>query len=252
MSEIQIIEVTKDNIIKYPPKCFLNPKNVGYQKKLTWLENRFNEGLKIVQLYLEGKLIGFIEYVPGEYAWRAVDAKDYLFIHCIWTTPKKLHNKGYGSLLINECIKDAEKQNKNGVAVITSTGPFMADPSIFEKNDFVTIEESKPYSLLIKKLKDGKEPTINDYKEQLEKYKGLHIVYSNQCPWVSRFISEMQKRFNTLDIQITELTSAKEAQNAPSIYAAFNLIYNGKLYVDHYISERRFENILKKEMKLDV
>lgn len=52
-----------------------------------------------------------------------------------------------------------------------------------------------------------------------------------------------------LKINLTELRTAKEAQNAPSIYASFNLIYNGKLLSDHYISTRRFLNIINKEIK---
>ena len=52
-----------------------------------------------------------------------------------------------------------------------------------------------------------------------------------------------------MELKLTELKSAKEAQNAPSIYASFNLIYNGKLLADHYISNRRFENIINKEIK---
>jgi hypothetical protein len=49
--------------------------------------------------------------------------------------------------------------------------------------------------------------------------------------------------------QVIELKSAKEAQNAPSIYATFNVIYNGTLLVDHYISDRRFQNIINKKIQ---
>ena len=99
MDEIEIIDTTTDNIGDYPPKCFLNPKNEGYLKKLEWLRERFSEGLKIKQLYSEKerKCIGFIEYVPGEYAWRAVDAEGYMFIHCMWISQNKYKGKGYGS-----------------------------------------------------------------------------------------------------------------------------------------------------------
>jgi len=50
-------------------------------------------------------------------------------------------------------------------------------------------------------------------------------------------------------LRFTELKNAKQAQNAPSIYATFNLIYDGKLIVDHYISQRRFQNIIDKIKK---
>jgi len=52
-----------------------------------------------------------------------------------------------------------------------------------------------------------------------------------------------------LELHVTELKTAEEAQNAPSLYATFNLVYNGTLLADHYISNTRFKNILKKELK---
>jgi hypothetical protein len=48
-------------------------------------------------------------------------------------------------------------------------------------------------------------------------------------------------------MQITELKTPADAQNAPSLYSVFNLINNGKLLADRYISLTRFNNILKKE-----
>jgi hypothetical protein len=50
-----------------------------------------------------------------------------------------------------------------------------------------------------------------------------------------------------LNLQITELKTPAEAQQAPSLYATFNLVFNGKLLADRYISLTRFNNILKKE-----
>jgi hypothetical protein len=91
-------------------------------------------------------------------------------------------------------------------------------------------------------------PKFKDYKKQLEKYKGWHIVYSNQCPWVARFINELDKKIaDELKLKITELKTAKQAQDAPSIYSVFNFIHDGKLSADHYISNTRFNNIIKKE-----
>lgn len=249
MTEIKTIEINEQNIDSYPPRCFLKNDNPGQIKKNEWTLKRLSEGMKIKLLYLDKKLCGYIEYIPGEFAWRAVDAKDYFFIHCIWMTPNKNKQKGYASQLIQECIKDAEKNDCCGVAVITSDGPFMASKEVFEKNGFHVIEEDKPYQLLVKQFKNSKLPSFQNYKDELKKYKGLHIVYSHQCPWVNRFMVEMKDRLNELDFSITKIDTAKEAQHSPSIYATFNLIYNETLLVDHYISERRFENIIKKELK---
>ncbi len=248
-----IIDVNEDNIAQYPPTCFLNPKNVGYQIKAEWLKERFTEGLKIKALYLENdkKCHGFIEYVPGEHAWRAVEAKDYLFIHCIWISPNKLKNKGYGSILVAECVKDAEKQGKAGVAVIASEGPFMANKKLFLKNEFKPVQKSGVFTLLFKQLRKAEEPKFKHCEKNLGNYKGLTIVYSNQCPWVARFMSELPEtiRGKGLKINIVELKTAEQAQAAPSIYAVFNLVNVGNLLADHYISNTRFLNILNKELK---
>jgi N-acetylglutamate synthase-like GNAT family acetyltransferase len=248
-----IIDVNAENISRYPPTCFLNPNNIGYQIKAEWLKERFSEGLKIKLLYLENdkKCHGFIEYVPGEYAWRAVEAKDYLFIHCIWVNPNNFKNKGYGSLLVEECVKDAAKQGKAGVAVIASEGPFMANKDLFLKNGFKEVQKSGFFTLLVKQLRKATEPKFKDCENQLSNYEGLNIVYSNQCPWVARFMSELPETIKGkgLEMNVVELKTAEQAQAAPSIYAVFNLVNDGKLLSDHYISNTRFLNILNKEVK---
>jgi hypothetical protein len=254
MSDEIIVNIDKTNIDQYPPTCFLNPNNEGYKIKLDWLKKRFNEGLKIKQLYLEkqGKCNGFIEYVPGKYAWRAVKAEGYIFVHCLWITPNNVKNQGFGSKLIDECITDAEKQKKFGIVTITSEGSFMAGKDVFLKNGFESIESAKPsFELMVKTLKKGPFPKFKDTDSQLKKYSGFNIIYSKQCPWVARSINELSEiaEKNNLKPKIIELKTAKEAQNAPSIYGIFNIVYDGKLLADHYISSRRFQNIINKEIK---
>jgi hypothetical protein len=249
----KIIDIDSVNISLYPPTCFQNPNNEGYKIKLEWLKKRFSEGLKIKLLYIENdkKCHGYIEYLPGEYAWRAVDAKGYLFIHCIWTYPNNIKHKGLGSLLVDECIKDAVEQQKYGVAVIASEDSFMSKKDLFIKNKFEVVEESGPFTLLVKSFKKGPIPKFRNTEKQLKKYKGLNIVYSNQCPWVSKFVSDIDEilKKKNLNLKITEIKTARQAQNAPSIYSVFNLVYNGKLLADHYISNTRFLNIINKELK---
>jgi ribosomal protein S18 acetylase RimI-like enzyme len=253
-NKVKIVSLNSENISEYKPVCFLNPKNEGYRKKLEWLKKRFSEGLRIKQLYLEkeGKCNGFIEYIPGEYAWRAVEAKGYMFIHCIWISPNKYKGKGYGSFLIKDCIKDAKKEGKCGVAVVASEGSFMAGKDIFLKNGFKSVAKAKPsFELMVKTLEKGPLPKFRDWEKQLSKCKGLNFIYSNQCPWVARSIKDLAEtaKKKALKVKITELKNAKEIQNAPSIYGTFNLVYNGKLLADHYISNKRFLNIIEKELK---
>ena len=148
LSAIKIINITPENAFDYTPgpSCFVNPRQAGARMKLEWMKQRFEEGLTIKVLYLENeqKSAGFIEYIPGEYAWRAVNAPGYLFIHCIWIYPNKLKDKGYASLLIEECLSDARASTKSGVAVISSEGAFMAGKRLFEKNGFFPVSSEEP------------------------------------------------------------------------------------------------------------
>ena len=250
--ETNIVEVTAHNISEHPQAiCFINPKHEFYHKKIDWLKDQFKNGLKIKLLYLESekKPIGFIEYVPGEFCWRSVNAKGYMFIHCLWTNGKKYQHQGLGTLLIKEVEKDAK--DMMGIAIITSDKSFMANKEIFTKNDYSIVSESGKEQLMAKRLKKGPLPSINNWESELEEYRGLTILYSKQCPWVARFMEEVKPILNEkgLDPKIIELKNAAEAQKAPSVYGVFNLIYDGKLLADRYISTTRFLNIVKKEIK---
>lgn len=252
-SEVRIVKVSESNLHQHPQViCFINPKHPTYPAKVEWLKGRFGEGMVVKLLYLQGskRPAGFIEYTPGEHCWRAVSAPGYLFVHCVWIGAVKDKKKGYGSLLIQECINDAVAGGYHGVAALTSEGSFMADKNLFLKNGFTVAASDKPFNLMVKQIHaDAPLPVFNDWRSQLASYKGLHIIYSNQCPWVARFIAEVAMKLSVKEsnLNITELKTATEAQQAPSPYAVFNLVYNGKLLADHYISETRLMNILKKE-----
>lgn len=247
-----IVEVTAANITEHPQViCFINPKHEFYHKKIDWLKEQFVNGLRIKLLYLDREKapVGFIEYVPGEYCWRAVDAKGYMFIHCLWTNRKKYQHQGLGSLLIDEVERDAS--DMAGVTVITSNNSFMADNRIFLKKGYTAISESGKEQLMVKQFQQGPLPSINNCQEELTRYKGFAMIYSRQCPWVARFIEEVKPTLEkeNLEPTIIEIKTAIEAQKAPSLYGVFNLIHNGKLLADRYISTTRFLNIVRKEIK---
>ena len=60
--------------------------------------------------------------------------------------------------------------------------------------------------------------------------------------WVKEIGDTLRKK--EISCTITELTTPAEAQMAPSPYAVFTLIRNGRILADHYISKTRFMNIL--------
>jgi GNAT superfamily N-acetyltransferase len=246
------VRVTPENFREHPQAiCFINPKHEYYNRKVEWFIEQYAKGLRIIILYIEGekRSVGFIEYVPGEYCWRAVDAKNYMFIHCLWIYGKKYQHQGLGSLLIREAEKEAK--DMNGVAVVTSNGSFIANKTIFLKNGYDVVADYGNDQLLVKHFKDSALPSFNVNTEMLKKHTGLTIIYSRQCPWVARSVEEIKPIIERekLNPEIIEIRSSNEAQHAPSVYSVFNLIYNGKVLADRYISTKRFYNIIHKEIK---
>jgi hypothetical protein len=248
----EIVAINKQNLLDHPGViCFINPKHPSYSLKTEWLNERFSEGLQIKLLYLEGqkKAAGYIEYVPGKFAWRAVSAADYMFIHCLYVYPNNNKNLGYGTLLVEECMDDARKQGLAGAAVMVSKLAFMAEADIFLKNGFSQADSDEQGNLLlVKQSGEAILPTFNRLNGD-NNYKGLHVLYSRQCPWVARLIEEIREAgiAEQLGITITEFRTAAEAQQAPSFYGVFNFIHDGKVLADRYVSLTRFMNILKKE-----
>ncbi|KPK64500.1 hypothetical protein AMJ83_01970 [candidate division WOR_3 bacterium SM23_42] len=255
MPGIQIVDVNKNNMYDFA-HCFLqNRKHPGYTAKTNWLKKRLTEGLRYKLLVTDDrKWIGFVEYAPAEKAWRAVKAKGYMVIHCIWIYPKSIQHKGYGKMLLGECLKDTKKNNMLGVVVLTRSSPkgtFIARRDLFIESGFTLVDTAPPdYELLAKKfVKNAPGPRFpGDFEKRLQKYKrGLTIIWSNQCPYVGKSLGEIfetAKRSGTR-FKSVELKTPKEAQSAPTPYAVFSIIHNGKVAADHMVSNTRFKNILK-------
>lgn len=253
MPNYELIEINQGNIATYPQViCFINPKDPTFGLKVDWLEKRFAERLRITALKAEGakKITGFIEYVPGEFAWRAVECEGYMFIHCLWVGTKADRGQGFGTALVNHVIEQARNHGMKGVCVLTSSDAFMANDTLFEKLGFKTADSAKVYKLMTLEFgKNGGKPKIIDNSKVLADMKGWHILYSKQCPWVARLIAEIQPVLdkNGVKAQIREIKSAKEAQETPSIYGVLNLVHDGKLLSERYISATRLQNIINKE-----
>ena len=251
MHKITLEKIGPGNLSDCGIGCLSNPKHPGYQPKVEWLQGRFAEGLRFLLFRDErGKPLAFLEYVPGEYAWRPVDAKGWLFVHCLWVYPKGQKVGGLGSRLIRACLEEARQAGATGVAAMVSDGPWMVGKPLFLKNGFALIAEVDRFQLVICRLKEGREPRFRDISDNLAKYRGLHIVYSTQCPMLPKSVNDLSAMAVEygLELKITMLDSAHEAQNAPSLYGVFSLLWNGRLLADHYVSKGRFKNILRKEI----
>jgi hypothetical protein len=255
MSEVTLEKIGPANLAHCGIGCVTNPGHQGHQPKVEWLRNRFAEGLRILLFRSEtGKPLAFLEYVAGEYAWRPVDAKGWMFVHCLWVYPKGQQIGGLGTRLIEACLEEARAAGVTGVAALVSDGPWMAGKEVFVRCGFMQAAEEGRFQLMTFRFKRGRAPTFRNISENAAKYQGLHVIYSPQCPYLPKSVNDISElaAAHGLKLEVTELSSAAAAQNAPSYYGVFSLVWNGRVLADHYVSQGRFRNILRKVILKDL
>jgi GNAT superfamily N-acetyltransferase len=248
---IVLEKVSPANLCECGIGCLTNRAHQGYQAKVAWLLQRFAEGLRCLLVRdEEGRPLGFLEYVPGEYAWRPVNANGWLFVHCLWVYSRGQKVGGIGSRLIQACVEEARQTRAIGVAAMVSEGPWMAGRKVFFKNGFRAIGAADRFQLLTYRLREGPEPHFRCISGNSNHYRGLHVVYCAQCPMLPKSVHDLAEMATDqgLKLNVTVIGSAGEAQNAPSYYGVFNLLWNGRLLADHYVSKGRFKGLLAKEI----
>ena len=258
MKDFEIIELTPANIAEYGVCGYKDvKKHLELRKKIDWFKEYYPKGLRIKALLSKkGGYQGMLEYIPGKYAHRPVDAEEYMFIHCIFVGFKKeFKGKGYASLLIDECVKEAKDAGMKGVAVVTRKGSFMAKKDIFVKKGFVVVDNAEPdFELLALRFsQEASNPKFRDMKKQIKQYmKGLFIFRSAQCPYTEKNVKailESAKNKFLLKPNLVDLEGSTAVQNSPCAFGIFCIVYNGEIISHHPISNTRFENIMKTKMK---
>jgi L-amino acid N-acyltransferase YncA len=247
----EILDVSSSNVDQRKFFCYMSkPKSPGYQQKREWLERRFAEGLKIKILHEDGgRDTAFIETIPGEYAWRAVQAPGYLVIHCLWVVGKG-KGKGYGTRLLQECLADARSQGKRGVVMVSSDGNWLASKKLFLHNGFVEVDHAPPtFQLLVHRFDEGPDPAfpLNWEARQAAFGPGLTVVRTPQCPYIENATNDFLQFCAELGISagVVELQSAGEVQErAPCAYGVFSIVYNGRLLSYTYLNREDFEKRL--------
>jgi L-amino acid N-acyltransferase YncA len=227
------------------------PKAEGYHCKLAWLGQRFAEGLQIKIVQEGGRSVGFIEYTPGEFAWRPVRAEGYMVIHCLWVVGRA-KGKGYGSRLLDICIEDARSKNMHGVAAVTKKGGHLVGKKIFLKHGFEVVDQAPPtFELVAKTFDDAPPPAFPQNWEGRQAHygDGLTVVYADQCPYFDGAVKEALKAAADVDIQTrqaVQLGSAQEAQNlAPCPYGTFGIVYDGTLVTCTPLSTKKLKERLQ-------
>lgn len=257
-ADTEIIDLTPENIADYGVCGYKDvDKHLELRKKIAWFTAYHPKGLRIKALLSqEGGYQGMLEYIPGEYAHRPVNAKGYMFIHCLFVGFKKDYKgKGHASALIAECIEEAKGAAMKGVAVVTRKGPFMAKRDIFIKKGFEVVDTAEPdFELLVLKSdKRAADASFKDLGGFLKKYRrGLFILRSPQCPYTEKnvraIVASARETFD-LEAEIIDLEDAEAAQSSPCAFGTFCIVHDGEVISHHPISNARFGNIMRGRKK---
>ncbi|KPJ84521.1 MAG: hypothetical protein AMS18_16755 [Gemmatimonas sp. SG8_17] len=239
---MKIIDVNESNVEQRGFFCYTSKKkSIGYQRKLRWLHDRFSEGMRIKLLELPDR--GFIEYIPGEFAWRTVEAKGYMFIHCLWVVGKS-KGKGYATALLAECVRDAKKAKLKGVAMVTSEKNWLVGRSLLEKHGFECVAEASPwFSLMVQRFEAAKPPVFVDNHATVRRRfgNGLTVIRSDQCPYIEDATATALAVAEQAGIasRVINLSSAADVRRfSPTPYGVFAITLNGQLLSYHYLLQK--------------
>lgn len=247
----EIVTLTEENFHDYRAFCGLSGRYLeGHAKKNEWMHARLAEGLRYKLCRVNGHNAGFIEYLPGEYAWRGVDAAGYLFIHCFWVIGQN-RGHGYGRKLLEACLEDG--RGYHGVAVVVSKTHWLPTPKIFIKNGFEAVDHAQPsFDLLVRRNSaDAPLPRFNQTWQNVDKFShGLTFVKSAQCPYVYVMDEGIRQLGEELGIpvNIVQLETAAEAQNSPCVYGVMGLFYNGELLSYHPMDKKKLLGLLEPKL----
>lgn len=241
-NESLLLDVNEGNVCDTGFFCYMSKrKSQGYRRKLDWLRLRSAEGMKIKMLG-QGQR-GFIEYIPGEYAWRPVNADGFMMIHCLWVVGKS-KGKKFGSLLVGACLKDAKKLGMKGVAAVTSEGNWLIGKNILKNHGFESVDRAPPsFELMVKPFGKGVLPSFTDHwdKKAMQHGRGLTIIRSDQCPYLDDATQIALETAKELGFRgrVVELKDCMQVRaKSPSAYGVFSLVYNGKLLSYHYLTKK--------------
>ena len=251
---MKLIDVRADNVDQTGFFCQMTKKrSPGYQAKLAWLRGRFAEGLRIKMLDLAAGGRGFIEYIPGEYAWRPVYAAGYLFIHCLWVVGQS-RGHGYASQLLEECECDARASGARGVAMLTSERIWLLKQRFLLNHGYRSVAQAPPsFNLMVKQFAPGPEPALpTDWEARAARYgNGVTVVYADQCPYIADATRDVLQFAQSRGIpaRTVELTSSQQIrEEAPSAYGVFQILWNGRLLSYYYLLPKDLDRLLGSDL----
>ena len=240
---MEYIRITKENIDKEHICCAMSGQQSLAKKE--WLKQRFEEGLVFYRSAERGKC--FIEYIPAENAWVPIDADGYLYINCLWVSGSlKWH--GYSGELLEECLRDAKAQGKNGVCILCAEGrkrEFLADPKFLTHKGFKVSDISDcGINLMCLPLAESAQPPKFKAcaKHPKVEENGFVLYYTDQCPYTYYWVPKVQEaaKEHGIPFKTIHITEKETAQNVPAPVTTYALFWDGKFVTQSIQSDKKF------------
>ena len=247
---MEYIRVTKENIDKEHICCAISSnKDVQVISKKNWLRDRFDDGLVFLKSVERGKC--FIEYIPAENAWNPIDAKDYMYIDCLWVAGS-FKGHGYSSELLEYCINDSKEKGKKGLCILCASKkkPFLSDPKFLKYKGFQVCDEADngielwylPFDDINEKprFKEcAKHVSINE--------KGYVLYYTSQCPFNAKYVPMLEDiaKEHNVPFKAIHITTKKQAQSVPTPITTYALFYDGKYLTNEQMNVNKFLRLVK-------
>ena len=236
------IRITKENIDREHICCAMSGKQSIAKKE--WLRQRFEEGLVFYRSEERGKC--FIEYIPAENAWVPIMADGWLYINCLWVSGS-MKGHGYSNDLLEECIRDARAQEKNGLCILCAEGrkrEFLADPKFLAHKGFRVADISDcGIDLMVLPLVPNAEPPRfrECAKHPAIAEAGFVLYYTDQCPYTYYWVPRVQEAAKEHDIPFKgiHITDKESAQNVPAPVTTYALFRDSK-FLTQSIQSKNF------------
>jgi len=238
-----ILTVTAETVEQHGFFCKMSArKTEAWRAKRDWLQARFAEGLQM-RLLGDGER-GFVEFMPGDLAWRAIDlAADLVVIHCLWVVGKS-KGKGFSGLLLDQVETWARDQGFRGVAALTSSGNWLIGREVLERRGYVSVDQAAPgFDLMLNAFAPGPLPRLSGgwQAKTAAMGPGVSVLRSAQCPYLQDAAEHAGRAAQRLGLPFTDrvLTTAAQLRDlSPTPYGVFALACDGRLLSSTYMLEK--------------
>ena len=155
---------------------------------------------------------------------------------------------GYSSDLLEECLRDAKAQGKNGVCILCAEGrkrEFLADPKFLTHKGFKVsdISDCGINLMCLPLAENAPPPKFKDCaKHPKVEENGFVLYYTDQCPYTYYWVPKVQEaaKEHGIPFKAVHITEKETAQNVPAPVTTYALFQNGRFLTQSIQSDKKF------------